>query len=94
VYGSTSINCLEGTTSITLSSKEKLLNFIYDYLFLIVALILIAVGVIVPLSSLIGFIFALLGLLSAYPKGNLIIDLIYLIAVVCALGVTGYGMRN
>lgn len=94
VYGSATINCLEGTTSLTLSSKEKLLNFIYDYLFLIVALILMVIGIVVPISSLIGFIFAVLGLISVFPKGNLVIDLIYLAAIAGALGVTGYGMRN
>jgi len=94
VYGDTTINCENGTTSLTLSSKDKLLNFTYDYLFLIVALILMVIGFIVPVSSVIGFIFAVLGLISVFPKGNLVIDLIYLAAIAGALGVTGYGMRN
>jgi hypothetical protein len=92
IFGAVTSNCLSGTT--LENSGDNIVNFFWEYLFIFIAILLTLGAIKIPLCGIVAEIFALTGMLSALPKGNFYLDLMF-VAVVCGAGLITYiGVRK
>ena len=82
------------TLSEKTSSSEKITDFVFEYLLLFITIILLLVGFKIPICGIIGFIFSFMGLISALPKGNYLLDIIFTCGMIGAVYITYMGVEH
>jgi len=89
------VNSLTDTGTLTtttdkaqIKSSELITDFIFRYILLIFAVIFLLIGIRVPVVAIIGFVFALLGLINALSLGDFYFDLIFIIIMVSSCCIT------
>jgi uncharacterized integral membrane protein len=69
-------------------------EFFYEYLLVIVVLILLVIGIRIPFCGILAASFACIGLADTLIKGNFWLDWIFFITLLASIYVTGHGLRE
>jgi hypothetical protein len=76
------------------TSQDKIWDFVFEYLLVIIVICLIVIGVNIPLVALIGLVFSVIGLIDTLVKGNFMLDIIFFITLLAALFVAMEGEKK
>jgi hypothetical protein len=82
------------TLPIESKSIDKIGDFILEYILLIAAILCFVVGFKIPIVGLMGTVFSVMGIVSALPKGNFYLDLIFGIGIFAGATITYLGVER
>lgn len=82
------------TLPIEKDSLSKIADVIYNIIWIILIIALMAAGIRIPLVSAIAFIFALVQLLYQITLGNFLMDIVYLSLLIGASFITYIGVKK
>jgi hypothetical protein len=80
--------------SLPATSSDKIADFIFEYILLIFAVACFLIGFRIPIVGLIGTVFSIMGIVSALPKGNFYLDLIFGIGIFAGATITYLGVEK
>ena len=95
IFGEATSNCVSGKTLIEeKKSDEKVWDFMFEYVLLFMTVIFLLVGFKIPILGLVGSIFSVMGVVSALPKGNFYLDLIFAVGIFAGFTVVYLGVEK
>jgi hypothetical protein len=95
INSATGRNCEIGHTSAkVLSSSDLIIDFVYQYMLVFLAIILMLIGFRIPLCSIIAFLFAFIGFLQAIQSHDFYFLMINIVVLIGSTMITYTGVKK